>query len=140
MSELTLVDFLLTPGGIMELAVRTVVSGVILFLTSRIVGAGGGLLAAMGVACLNIVVTALVFEAYIFPLMAYDSQDITTMLQTNILGFVLAGIMPGIVWGLLVMTLMKVGPVQAGVIAFVQWLLGLALSYFGVLLFLKSFL
>lgn len=140
MAELTLIDFLLTPGGIMELAVRTVVSGIILFLTSRLVGAKGGLLAAMGVACLNIVVTALVFETYVFPLMAYDSQDIATMLQTNVLGFVLAGVMPGIVWGFLVMMLMKVGPVQAGMIAFAQWLLGLALSYFGVLLFLKSFL
>lgn len=124
----------------MDLAVRTVISGIILFLTSRLVGARGGLLAAMGVAFLNILIMSIVFEIYIFPLMAYDSQDIATMLQTNILGFVLAGIMPGLIWGLLVMVLMKVGPLQAGMIAFVQWLLGLALSYFGLLLFLKSFL
>jgi hypothetical protein len=140
MEDTTLISFLLTPGGIMDLAVRTVISGIILFLTSRLVGARGGLLAAMGVAFLNILIMSIVFEIYIFPLMAYDSQDIATMLQTNILGFVLAGIMPGLIWGLLVMVLMKVGPLQAGMIAFVQWLLGLALSYFGLLLFLKSFL
>jgi hypothetical protein len=140
MEDTTLISFLLTPGGIMDLAVRTVISGIILFLTSRLVGARGGLLAAMGVAFLNILIMSIVFEIYIFPLMAYDSQDIATMLQTNILGFVLAGIMPGVIWGLLVMVLMKVGPLQAGMIAFVQWLLGLALSYFGLLLFLKSFL
>lgn len=140
MAEATMIDFLFTFGGIMSLAVTTVISGMILFLTSRVVGAKGGLLASMGVACLNVVISALVFEAYIFPLMAYDSQDIATMLQTNVLGFVLASVMPGVVWGFLVMVLLKVGPVKAGMIAFTQWLLSLALSYFGVLLFLQSFL
>jgi len=140
MADPTMIDFLFTFGGIMSLAVTTIISGIILFLTSRIVGAKGGILAAMGVAFLNVIITAFVFEAYIFPLMAYDSQDIATMLQTNVLGFVLASVMPGVVWGFLVMVLLKVGPVQAAMIAFAQWLLGLALSYFGVLLFLQSFL
>lgn len=140
MAEATMIDFLFTFGGVMSLAVTTVISGMILFLTSRIVGAKGGLLAAMGVACLNVIINAFVFEAYIFPLMAYDSQDIATMLQTNIPGFALALIMPSVVWGFLVMVLLKVGPVQAGIIAFTQWLLSLALSYFGILLFLQSFL
>jgi len=140
MAEVELLQTILSMEFLISLALRSVVAGIILFLTSRIVGAKGGLLAAMGVAALSTVITIFIFEAYVFPLLAVESTDILTAIQTNVFGLLLTYIMPSIVWFFLVMILLKVGPVHAGIIAFVQWLLGLALTYFGVLTFLTDFL
>ena len=140
MAEVSLLQLFLTTDFWVLLAIRSVVAGLILYLTSRLVGAKGGLLSAMGVAFLNVVIVIFLFESYIFPLLAFESTDLVTALQTNILGFILALLLPGIIWFVLVMVLLKVGPMQALIIAFVQWLLGVALTYFGVLTFLTAFL
>lgn len=124
----------------LSLAIRSVVTGIILYVTSRLVGAKGGLLSAMGVAFLTTVITIFVFETYVFPLLTADSADILTAISTNIFGLVLTYILPGVVWFFLVMLLLKVGPMQALIIAFIQWLLGIALSYFGIMTFLIEYL
>lgn len=140
MAEPNLLALVFTPAFLIPLSVRWIVSGIILFLTSRLVGAKGGLLSAIGVAFLSTVITVFVFEAYIFPLLNVESTNILTMIKTNIFGLVLSYILPGLVWFFLVMILLRVGPFQALTIAFVQWLLGLALTYFGILTFLAAFL
>ncbi len=140
MVETSLLDVLFTADFLVALAVRSVVSGVILFLTSRLVMAKGGLLSCMAVAALTTVITIFVFEAYVLPLLEVDPTDIMTALKTNIFGVVLSYIMPGLVWFFLTIMILRVGPFQALAIAFTQWLLGLALMYFGVLTFLADFL
>ncbi len=140
MADAGLLQVLFTQEFLVSLAVRSVIAGMILFLTSRVVGARGGLLSAMGVAFLSTVITIFVFESYVFPLLAVESTDILTAIQTNLFGLALTYILPGLVWFFLVITLLKVGPFQALAIAFIQWLLGLALTYFGVLTFLTDFL
>lgn len=140
MAEAELLQLILTADFLISLAVRSVVAGIILFLTSRLVGAKGGLLAAMGVAALSTIITIFVFESYVFPLLEVETTDILTAIKTNVFGLILSYVLPGIVWFFLVMTLLRTGPFQAFAIAFIQWLLGLAISYFGVLTFLSDFL
>lgn len=135
-----LLTLFLIPDFWIGLAIRSVISGLILFAISRIVGAKGGLLSAMGVAVLTTVITIFVFETYVFPLLVTDSADIWTAITTNLLGIALTYILPGIIWFFLVMILLKVGPVQAAMIAFIQWLISLALTYFGVMTFLLAYL
>jgi hypothetical protein len=139
MAESLLALFLI-PDFWIALAIRSVIAGLILFVTSRLVGAKGGLLSAMGVAFLTTVVTIFVFETYVFPLLVTDSGDILTAITTNLLGLALTYILPGVVWFFLSMILLKVGPLQALAIAFIQWLIGLAISYFGVMTFLLEYL
>lgn len=140
MAEPNLLLLLATPSFLVSLALRSVVAGIILFITSRFVGAKGGLLGAMGVAFLTTVITIFVFEAYVFPLLEVESTDILTAIKTNVFGLLLSYILPGLVWFFLVIMLLKVGPMKALIIAFVQWLLGLALTYFGVMTFLTQYL
>lgn len=140
MVEATLLELLFTPDSLVELAVRSVISGLVLFVISRVVSAKGGLLSAISIGFLNSVILVFLFQAYIFPLLAVESTDIVTALKTNVLGLVLSYILPSAVWFFLVMAIMRVGIVQAGMIAFAQWLLSLALTYFGVFTFLAEFI
>lgn len=140
MVEADLLQLFLLPDFWFSLAVRSVIAGLVLYFTSRLVGAKGGLLSAMGVAFLSVVITIFVFETYIFPLLTVESADIITAISTNLFGLLLVYIIPGVIWFVLVMTLLKVGPMQALVIAFIQWLIGFALQYFGVLTWLTQFL
>lgn len=140
MVEATLFDLFLSAGFLMSLALRTVIAGILLFVFSRFVGARGGLLAALGVAFLHTVLTIFLLEAYVFPLLEVEVTDILTALKTNIFGLVVGWILPGAVWFFLVMLLLKIGPVQAIILSVLQWLVSLALSYFGVLVFLTEYL
>lgn len=140
MAEAELLQLFLSASFLMSLAVRTVVSGILLFGLSRFVGARGGLLAAMGVAFLSTVITMFVFEAYVFPLLEFEAVDIITAIETNVFGLIVSYILPGLVWFFLVMMLLRVGPVKAAIVAFLQWLLALALTHFGVLVFLTEFI
>lgn len=140
MAEESLLAMVFTLDFAVALALRSVISGLILFGTSRLVGAKGGLLSAMGVATLTTLITIFLFEAYVFPLIGYEATDILTAIKTNLFGLILSYVLPSVVWFFVVMMLLKVGPFQALTIAFAQWLISLALSYFGVLTFLTDFL
>lgn len=140
MVEASLLQSLFTVDSMIELAIRAVVSGIILFFTSRLVGAKGGLLACMGVAVLSSVITIFILDAYVIPMLSVESTDIVAALEKNVLGYVLSYMLPGAVWFFVVILLLRVGPMHALMLAFVQWLLGLALSYFGIFTFLQDFL
>lgn len=134
-----LLTILLTPSYLIPFAVRWVISGVILFITAKFVGAKGGLLSAIGVAFLSTVITVMLLQTYVSQLLNYDATDIVSLIQNNIFGLVLSYVLPAVVWFFLVMILMKVGPMHALMIAFVQWVLGVALAYFGLPNFISSF-
>ena len=140
MAEIALLATLLNPDFLIGLAVRSVLSGILLFGVSRIVGAKGGLLAAIGVAFLTTVITMVVFEAYVFPLLEFESDDIQTAVKTNLFGLILGFVMSGMVWFFLVMALMKVGPLKAAIVAILQWALTLAIKLVGFLAFIAAFL
>lgn len=140
MPEVALLATLLSADFLVGLAVRSVLSGILLFVVSRIVGAKGGLLAAIGVAFLTTIITMVVFESYVFPLLEFESNDIQTALETNVFGLILSFVLPGIVWFFLVMVLLKTGPLKAVIIAILQWALTLAIKLVGFLAFIAAFL
>jgi len=140
MVEVELLQLFLSADFLVSLAVRTVVSGILLFVLSRFVGAKGGLLPSMGVALFTTIIVMFIFEAYLFPLLEFETTDILTALNTNVLGLVLSYVMPAAVWFFLVMMLLRVSPIKALMVAFLQWLLSLALVHFGILVFLTEFI
>lgn len=129
----------LDPGYLIGLALQTVISGFILYFSSRVVGSQSGLLSAFGVAFLSTMVTGFLIDAYLIPMLQTESVTIGGALETNILAMAMSYVLPGAVWFVFVIALMKVGPVQALVMAFLQWLLKFALIYFGFLTFFAAF-
>lgn len=147
-----MIDQFLSAEFLISLAVTSVLSGLLLFIISRFVGAKGGLLAAIGVAFLVTVINVVALESFVFPLIDSSiDQKLANMeaeLQRDpadfVIGLLTAGlimlILPGVVWVVTVMALMKVSFFKAILIAVIERILVFILGLIGFLAFLVAFL
>ena len=130
----------LTLGFIIFLATRAVIAGITLFFVSKLFGSKSGLLTSILSTLLITIITMIVFEIYVFPLLEVDPENLQEAVESNLIGLVLSYILPGIIWFVVVMFFMRVGIFSAIGIALLLRLLDFAIVFFGGPALLSSLL